>query len=86
MLPKSIDLLRKNQLNEIQRKSFNWEQLSGYGLGVRTMSFPEECNAKSNIGEFGWGGAAGDSVYVDPSVRLGVFYAHHMLNPQEDYS
>lgn len=83
----SIELLRTNQLNEKQRKSFNWDQLSGYGygLGVRTMMKPMEFHAKSNIGEFGWGGAAGASVYVDPSVRLGVFYAHHMLNPQEDY-
>lgn len=83
----SVDLLRMNQLNEKQRKSFNWEQLSGYGygLGVRTMMNPKESQSKSNIGEFGWGGAAGASMYVDPSIELGVFYAHHMLNPQEDY-
>ena len=43
------------------------------------------CNALANVGEFGWGGAAGASVYVDTSIGLGVFYEHHMLNPQEDY-
>ena len=39
----------------------------------------------SSVGEFGWGGAAGASVYVDTDLKLGVFYAHHMLNPQEEY-
>ena len=53
----------------------------GYGLGVRCAPSTGE----SSVTDYGWGGAAGASVYVDPSVRLGVFYAHHMLNPQEDY-
>ena len=85
--PKTIDFLRTNQLNEIQLKNFNWTQLMGYGygFGVRTMLNPKACNSLGNVGEFGWGGAAGASVYVDPSIGLGVFYAHHMLNPQEDY-
>ena len=85
--PETIDLLRTNQLNDIQLKNFNWPQLTGYGygFGIRTMINPRACNSIANIGEFGWGGAAGASVYVDPSIGLGVFYAHHMLNPQEDY-
>ncbi len=85
--PETVDLMRTNQLNEAQQQTFEWKHLEGYGygLGVRTMTHKEACNARSNIGEFGWGGAAGASVYVDPSIRLGVFYAHHMLNPQEDY-
>lgn len=85
--PETIDLLRTNQLNDAQLKNFNWPQHVGYGygLGVRTMMNPKSCNSIANIGEFGWGGAAGASVYVDSSIGLGVFYAHHMLNPQEDY-
>jgi hypothetical protein len=38
-----------------------------------------------NIGEFEWGGAAGANVLIDPDLKLSVFYAHHMLNPQETY-
>ena len=38
-----------------------------------------------SLGEFGWGGAAGATVLVDPDLKLSVFYAHHLLNPQEEY-
>ena len=82
----TIDLLRTNQLTPKQMQTFTWSQLKGYGygLGVRTriQQFP---GTRGNIGEFGWGGAAGATVLVDPALKLSVFYAHHMLNPQEAY-
>lgn len=82
----TIDLLRTNQLNAEQIKTFAWPQLKGYGygLGVRTL-IDKAAGTTGNIGEFGWGGAAGATVLVDPELKLSVFYAHHMLNPQEDY-
>jgi len=82
----TIDLLRTNQLNAQQLKDFNWPQLKGYGygLGVRTL-IDKAAGSTGNLGEFGWGGAAGATVLVDPQLKLSVFYAHHMLNPQEDY-
>ena len=82
----TIDLLRTNQLNEQQMKTFNWPQMSGYGygLGVRTL-INKAAGSIGNLGEFGWGGAAGATVLVDPSIKLSVFYAHHMRNPQEAY-
>lgn len=85
--PETIELLRTNQLNAQQLKDLNWTQLKGYGygLGVRTMMDTVKGNSNGNIGEFGWGGAAGATVLVDPKEKLGVFYAHHMLNPQEEY-
>lgn len=87
----TIDLLRTNQLNAAQLKTFSWPQLRGYGygLGVRTLISKDpkikDPEIIGNIGEFGWGGAAGATVLVDPELKLSVFYAHHMLNPQEDY-
>lgn len=83
----TIDLLRENQLNEQQHKYFNWQQLKGYGygLGVRTMTDRALSGSNGSLGEFGWGGAAGATVIVDPKLRLSAFYAHHMLNPQEAY-
>ena len=87
----TIDLMRTNQLNAQQLKTFTWPQLRGYGygLGVRTLvtKDPAIQNPEiiGNIGEFGWGGAAGATVLVDPELKLSVFYAHHMLNPQEHY-
>ena len=82
----TIDLLRTNQLNAQQAKTFSWSQLKGYGygLGVRTR-IERLAGTRGNIGEFGWGGAAGATVLVDPALKLSVFYAHHMLNPQEAY-
>jgi len=83
---KTIDLLRTPQLNAAQRETMVWKQLQGYnyGLGVRTRTeiLP---GTYGNLGEFGWGGAAGATVLMDPSIKLSVCYAHHMRNPQEDY-
>ena len=84
--PETIDLMRTNQIANVDRSRFNWPQLQhyGYGLGVRTLlEVPKDGNG--NIGEFGWGGAAGASLWIDPEYKLSVCYAHHMLNPQEDY-
>ena len=89
--PETIDLMRTNQLNTNQLKYMTWPQLRGYGygLGVRTLISKDpsikDPEVIGNFGEFGWGGAAGATVLVDPELKLSVFYAHHMLNPQEDY-
>lgn len=48
-------------------------------------SLDKTVGSTGNLGEFGWGGAAGATVLVDPDLKLSVFYAHHMLNPQEHY-
>lgn len=87
LAPSTVDLMRTNTLNEEQMKTFNWEQLKGYGygLGVRTMMDKVIGGSLSNIGEFGWGGAAGTSVYIDPSIKLAAVYAKHTLNPREEY-
>lgn len=85
--PASVNLLKQNQLTEEQAKTLNWPQLAGYGygLGVRTMMNPAVGGSLSPVGEFGWGGAAGASAFIDTDMQLGVFYAHHMLNQQETY-
>ena len=83
----SVDLMRTNRLNEAQSKDFNWRQMSGYGygLGVRTHICPAKSGVLCNIGEFGWGGAAGATAVIDPAIGLGVFYAQHVRNPREVY-
>lgn len=84
---KTIELLRTNQLSDEQLKDLNWTQLNGYGygLGVRTLLDKEKSGFNGNRGEFGWGGAAGATILIDPDYEFSFFYAHHMLNPQEDY-
>ena len=83
----SVDLMRTNRLNDTQLKDFNWRQMKGcgYGLGVRTHIRPDQSGVISNLGEFGWGGAAGAAAIIDPSIKLAVFYAQHTLNPREEY-
>lgn len=49
-----------------------------YGLGVRTRC--ETGPNSSPVGEFGWDGAAGSWVMMDPKNRISVFLAMHMLN------
>lgn len=83
----TIDLMRTNQLSPQQLATFTWPQLKGYGygLGVRTMMDRAKGGSCGNIGEFGWSGAAGATALSDPSINMSMFYAHHMLNPQETY-
>lgn len=79
--PETVALLRQNVLDETLLADFNWPQLKGfgYGLGVRTVL------PGAATGEFGWGGAAGSSVFVDSDAQACLFYAAHMLNPMEEY-
>ena len=85
--PGTVELLHTNQLNQAQLKDFCWAQLKGYGygFGVRTLIDKALSGSCGNLNEFGWGGAAGATVLADTKLGLSVVYAHHMLNPQEEY-
>jgi CubicO group peptidase (beta-lactamase class C family) len=85
--PATVALMHTDRLNARTRPGFNWEHLQGYGygLGVRTLIDPAAAGALSPVGEFGWGGAAGATLLADTRYGVGVFYAHHMLNPLEWY-
>lgn len=84
---RTIDLMRAPALTTEQRRTMNWNWQSGYtyGLGVRTMLEPTVSGSIGPVGEFGWAGAAGAYMMIDPDNNLGVFYAEHMLNSQEPY-
>ena len=81
---RAIDLMRTNQLDEVALKDYNWDALTGYGygLGVRTNIHPEKAGL-SPAGEFGWSGAAGAYIHIDPENRIGLYYSQHMLNNME---
>lgn len=83
----SIDLMRTNHLTEKTYGNFGWKQNAGYGygLGVRTMVDKAAGDSLSSVGEFGWGGAAGAYAMIDPSKKMAIFYAQHLLNNQEPY-
>ena len=87
---KTIDLMRKNQLNERQLQDFAGPGNSylagyGYGLGVRTMMDGAAGNSNSSVGEFGWTGAMGTWTSIDPSEGFSAVYMHQMMPNMEAY-
>ena len=76
---RTIDLMRRDALREDQKADY-WFPGYGYGLGVRTLVDPTAAGATSAPGEFGWTGAAGAYMLVDPDSQVALYYAHHMMN------
>ncbi len=76
LLPKTIDLMRENRVGSLMETDGRWRHLAGYGygLGVRTRIVSD---AGGSLGEFGWDGAKGVYVLMDPSRRLSLTYAEH---------
>ena len=85
--PGTINLMRTDHLGPAQHADFDWPQFAGYGygLGVRTMADRTASGSNGPLGEFGWGGAAGAYVIIDPVNRVTAYYAEHMLNSQEPF-
>ncbi|EPR11857.1 serine hydrolase domain-containing protein [Ruminiclostridium papyrosolvens] len=84
----SIDLMRKDQMNDISKKDFDEFGRIGYsyGLGVRTLIEKEKSGVKSPLGEFGWDGAAGAYAVIDVENHLAIFYVQHVRNCGYAYS
>ncbi len=78
----SIALMAKPCLDPVQLADFEKraEAMRGYsyGLGVRTLINNQ--GICSPLGEFGWDGAAGAYLLVDPANRIGLFYAQHVYS------
>jgi CubicO group peptidase (beta-lactamase class C family) len=87
--PETVELWRTNTLTpeQIGHISNKFPQLSGYGygLGVRTMLYPDACGSLSPTGEFGWDGAGGVTVIIDTDRKLALVYTQHMLESQQEY-
>ena len=50
----------------------------GYGLGVRTRHIPTEWGL--SVGEYGWDGAAGTYLMVDPLKHVAIVIGLHVMN------
>ena len=77
--PESIDLMRRNWLNKQQLEDFSLSGKVGYGYGLGVRTLIDASKSKSPVGEFGWDGAAGCYVAIDPDNRIGIFYAQEIL-------
>lgn len=76
----TIDLMRTEQLkNFVVNSGFSCAAGPGYGygLGVRTL-IDKSGGQRSSLGEFGWDGAAGSYVMIDPKEKLSIFFAMHV--------
>ncbi len=82
----TVNLMRQNILDEVRLKDFNWRQFTGYGYGYGVRTYIDKsAGSLGSLGEFGWGGAAGAYVLIDPDREIAVYYAQHMLNNLEPY-
>lgn len=79
--PEMIQLWSANQLGPKARASFDeWQRLGySYALGVRTR-VNTAIGGRGQIGEFGWDGAAGSWMMIDPINHISAFYAMHVRN------
>lgn len=78
--PETIDLMRTEQLSTYaMNPQFGCAAGPGYGygLGVRTL-IDKSQGQRSSLGEFGWDGAAGSYVMIDPAQKLSIFFAMHV--------
>lgn len=84
---KTIDLMRENQLDTKLLRDFQNFYLAGYGygLGVRTLLSRAEANFNATPGEFGWTGAYGTYVSIDPAEHFSLVYMHQTDPNNEQY-
>ena len=79
--PETIDLMRQDHLDDTQKNTLHtlWPHLSnyGYGLGVRTF-IADTDGSGGEPGEFGWEGAAGSLILIDPNNRISCVYTQHV--------
>ena len=85
---RTVDLMRTNRLNQTQLDDL-WRTPGragyGWGLGVRTLYSPAVSGSATPIGEFGWGGAWGTYVIMDPSNKVTVVYAEQGVDTKGPY-
>lgn len=79
--PRTIDLMRSNQLCPEALKDFrnDYHAGYGYGLGVRTLMEPGAAYYGGNAGEFGWTGAGGTYTLIDPTEQVAIVYMHQRM-------
>ncbi len=80
--PETVDMIRTEQLTGfVKDPTFSCAAGPGYGygLGVRTL-IDKSQGQRSPLGEFGWDGADGAFLIVDPENHLSFAFMQHMRN------
>ncbi len=80
---KTVELMRSNHLNPAQQVAMGTPEYPnygfGYGLGVGVLVDRGLNGAMRSAGSFGWGGAAGTEMVVDPQEELVLLIATQRL-------
>jgi CubicO group peptidase (beta-lactamase class C family) len=87
---KTLDLMRTNQLNPAQMAAMGNAQYPnwgfGYGLGMGVMVDRGLNGAMRSDGSFGWGGAAGTEMIIDPQEDMVILVATQRLMAPYNHS
>ncbi len=84
---RTIDLMRKNHMNEVSYKEFQnfYNKGYGYGLGVRTLVDPVAAGSNNHVGAFGWSGVLGLWTEMYPEEGFSAVYMHQTVPNNEPY-
>ena len=74
--PETVSFLSQNHLTKVQRETFNWDSVRGYGYGclVRCLEDTAAADTAGNAGEYGWDGWTGNYVTVNPEKNMVLLF------------
>lgn len=80
--PETVELYRTRQLSETSQSDFlnAFSQMAGYTYCLGVRRFIDNSGSTCPLGHFGWDGAAGFYVMIDPENDLAYIYAQNVLN------
>ena len=83
----SVRMMGENRLCPDAINNFVGSRMYGYGWGLcgRAHIDPVMSGSRTPLGEFGWDGAAGAFVLVDPTNRIALYIGTHIFNAQYLY-
>ena len=75
---KTVELMMANHLGHMERKTIEFNEFEGFGLGAAVRIDLVRATWPGSLGEFGWAGAATTRVRIDPKERLlALVFAQH---------
>ncbi len=89
LTPASIDTMRTNLLGPASLQDFKNTTSNvgyGYGVGVMTLLDPSFSASPATKGFFGWNGAAGSAIMMDPSTKRSFVFTMHVLGCEFAYA
>jgi len=80
---KTVELMTANHLGHMERKTTEFNEYEGFGLGGAVRIDLARGNLPGSLGEFGWSGAATTHARLDPKERLvTLVFAQHFPHDQ----